>query len=54
MELFDLVDRNDRVIGVTHKEQAHENGELHRVAAVYVFDAQSRLYVQVHKKSGGL
>lgn len=54
MELFDLVDRQDIVIGVTDKKKAHATGELHRLAAVYVFDKQGRLYVQVHKKSGGL
>lgn len=54
MELFDLVDKQDIVIGVTDKKKAHATGELHRVAAVYVFDKQGRLYVQVHKKSGGL
>jgi isopentenyl-diphosphate Delta-isomerase len=54
MELFDLVDRNDSVVGVTNKVDAHSTGQLHRVGAVYVFDNKGRLYVQVHKKSGGL
>lgn len=54
MELFDLVDRQDQVIGTTDKITAHANGHIHRVAAVYVFDQDGRLYVQVHKKSGGL
>lgn len=54
MELFDLVDKQDNVIGVTDKPTAHATGQIHRVAAVYVFDKQGRLYVQVHKKSGGL
>lgn len=54
MELFDLVDKQDTVVGVTNKKKAHTAGELHRVAAVYVFDKQGRLYVQVHKKDGGL
>lgn len=53
-ELFDVVNRHDEVIGVTDKEKAHATGELHRVGAVYVFDTEGRLYVQVHKKSGGL
>lgn len=53
-ELFDIVNRQDEVIGVTNKVKAHKNGELHRVGAVYVFDDQGKLYVQVHKKSGGL
>lgn len=53
-ELFDVVNRQDEVIGTTNKVTAHKNGDLHRVGAVYVFDQQGRLYVQVHKKSGGL
>ena len=54
MELFDLVDKQDAIIGATDKPTAHATGQLHRVAGVYVFDKQGRLYVQVHKKSGGL
>lgn len=53
-ELFDVVNFQDEVVGVTDKLKAHTDGELHRVAAVYVFDEQGKLYVQVHKKSGGL
>jgi isopentenyl-diphosphate Delta-isomerase len=54
MELFDLVDIDDNIIGVTNKKEAHATGGLHRVGAVYVFDGSGKLYVQVHKKSGGL
>lgn len=54
MEQFDLVDENDNVIGTTDKPTAHENKQLHRVAAVYVFNESGELYVQVHKSSGGL
>lgn len=54
MELFDLIDRNDRVTGVTNKVEAHEKGLLHRVVAVFVFNSEGELFVQVHKKSGGL
>ena len=53
MELFDLVDNNDIVIGVTDKPTAHSIRQLHRVAAVYVFKASGELYVQIHKISGG-
>lgn len=53
-ELFDVVDSRDEIIGVTDRVKAHADGELHRVGAVYVFDEQGRLYIQVHKKSGGL
>lgn len=52
MELFDSVNKQDEVIGETDKITAHSNGDIHRVAAVYVFDAAGRLYVQNHKKSG--
>jgi len=53
MELFDLVNENDKVIGTTDKPTAHANRQLHRVAAVYVFNEKGELYVQVHKVSGG-
>lgn len=53
-ELFDKVDENDNIIGTTHKEEAHEKGYVHRVAAVYVFDAEDRLYVQEHIKANML
>ena len=54
MEQFDLVDKNDNIIGTTDKPTAHANKQLHRVAAVYVFNQAGELYVQVHKASGGL
>ena len=54
MELFDIVNINDEVIGTMDRETAHKNRQLHRVAAVYVFNASGQLYVQLYKKSGGL
>jgi len=54
VELFDLIDKNDSVIGTTDKATAHANRQLHRVAAVYVFNEKGELYVQVHKIGGGL
>jgi isopentenyldiphosphate isomerase len=54
MEQFDLVDVNDTVIGITDKPTAHAEKQLHRVAAVYVFNEGGELYVQVHKSSGSL
>lgn len=53
MEQFDLVDEKDNVIGTTDKPTAHANRQLHRVAAVYVFNEKGELYMQVHKVSGG-
>jgi hypothetical protein len=43
MELFDVVDRDDIVVGTTDKKTAHSTGQLHRVGAVYVFDDTARL-----------
>jgi len=51
-ELFDLVDQNDRVVGTTDKKMAHTLGQLHRVAAVFVFNQSGELYVQVHSSDG--
>ena len=53
--LLDEVDLRDCPTGrrVT-KQEAHNSRLIHRCVAIYVFDAQGRLYVQVHKKSGGL
>jgi isopentenyl-diphosphate Delta-isomerase len=54
MERFDLVDKQDRVIGITDKATAHAGKQLHRAVAVYVFDESGKLYIQVHKAGGGL
>jgi 16S rRNA (adenine1518-N6/adenine1519-N6)-dimethyltransferase len=53
--LHDEVDIYDNPTGrrIT-RDEAHGNYLPHRVSAIYVFDEQGRLYVQVHKKSGGL
>lgn len=53
MELLDLIDEHDHVVGTTVKEEAHAKRLPHRVAAVLVFNDAGELYVQVHKKSGG-
>jgi isopentenyldiphosphate isomerase len=53
MELLDLVDENDTVVGVTDRLTAHTSRLPHRVIAVFVFNKKGGLYVQAHKKSGG-
>lgn len=52
-EKVDIVNSDDCVIGVTTRELAHRERLLHRLAAVFVFDDQDRLVVQV-RKDGGL
>lgn len=54
MELFDLVNEKDEVIGVTTKLESHTNRELHRIVAINVFDNEGRVYLQEHVKSGGI
>lgn len=53
MEYFDLVDEHDKIIGTTTQQKSHQDGGIHRVAAIYVFDNKDRLYVQEHIKGGG-
>lgn len=52
MEIVDRVDINDKVIGETTKEEAHKNGYIHRVAAVFCFDSAGKILVQHRKKDG--
>jgi len=54
-KLADEVDAQDCPTGRTvDRRDAHDQRLPHRCVAVYVFDEQGRLYVQVHKKSQGL
>ncbi len=54
-ELYEVVDEHDVSTGrMASKEVIHTERLHHRAAAIYVFDVSGELYVQVHKKSGGL
>ncbi len=52
MEEFDLVDKQDQVIGTTNKIESHSDGGIHRVVAIYAFALDGKLYMQDHIKSG--
>lgn len=54
MEKFDLVDVGDNIIGETDKPTSHQNGDIHRVVAIFVINQNGELYLQEHIKSGGL
>lgn len=54
VEIFDEVNSKDEVIGKTHKAEAHTKGLIHRVAAIFVFDSNKNLIVQVHEDGGGI
>lgn len=46
LELIDLVDKQNNVIGVTDVETAHTQKQLHRVVGVFLFDTRGNLYLQ--------
>lgn len=53
-ELLDVVDAQDRVIGVASRAEIHTRGLRHRSAHVLIHDAHGRLYLQrraAHKDS---
>jgi isopentenyldiphosphate isomerase len=45
MELFDVVDEEDNVIGKASREECHENGFIHRSVMFFVFDSKGRVLV---------
>jgi isopentenyl-diphosphate delta-isomerase type 1 len=45
-ELFDVVDRDDRVTGQATRREVHARGWLHRAVHVLVHDAQGRIFLQ--------
>jgi isopentenyl-diphosphate delta-isomerase type 1 len=45
-ELFDVVDRDDRVIGQAPRREVHARHLIHRATHVLVHDAQGRLFLQ--------
>ncbi len=49
-ELIDLVDKNDKIIGVTDVEAAHRLKQFHRVVGIFVFDDSKCVYLQKENK----
>lgn len=45
-ELFDVVDREDRVIGVEFRSVVHRRQLMHRAIHVFVFNSVGQLYLQ--------
>jgi len=50
-EWFDVVDRNDTVIGRSSREQVHRQNLLHRSAHLLVFDSSGRVLLQKRSMS---
>lgn len=54
IELIDIVDGNNNVVGSTDVETAHDQKLMHRVVGVFVFAADGDLYLQKGNKYGKL
>lgn len=53
-ELLDIVDLNDKPTGrKTTKNVAHAERLIHRCIAIYLFESDDKVWIQIHKKSGG-
>ncbi len=45
-EILEVVDSQDRVIGLAPRSVIHRKGFMHRAVHVFVFDPEGRIYVQ--------
>ncbi len=52
MEILDLINEQDQVIGSIDKEQSHKDGTLHRLVVGFVFSADGKLLVQKRTDDG--
>lgn len=46
MEMMDIVNENDEVVGTASKDQIYAQKHMHRIAHVLVFDSMDRLLLQ--------
>ncbi len=45
-ETFDIVDREDRVVGQAFRKEVHRQGLLHRAIHVLIFDHKGHIFLQ--------
>jgi isopentenyl-diphosphate delta-isomerase type 1 len=45
IEVFDIVDEDDEIIGKASRKECHEKGLIHRSVMFFVFDEQGRVLV---------
>lgn len=46
MEILDIVDQSDRVIGQSSRDRIHAEGMIHRATHMLVYDSRDRLFIQ--------
>lgn len=51
MEIFDVVDEDDNVVGQASREDAYKKGLLHRIVHVLIFDKKGRMLLQLRSKN---
>lgn len=51
-DIIPFFDNNKKLHGITTKNYAHQNGLLHSISVVYVFDSKNRLIVQKRSNTG--
>src|SRR5581483_10148904 len=51
MEIVDIVDASDKVIGTEDKESARQKGLMTRVAFIILLNAKNELYLQQRKST---
>ena len=49
-ELVDVVNEEDEVIGQEWKNKCHEEGILHRISAVILFNSEGKMWLQIRAK----
>lgn len=45
-ELFEVLDRDGRYVGISPRAQVHQTGQWHRSAHVFLFDPEGLLWIQ--------
>jgi len=52
IELIDIINKENNVIGTTDVDTAHEKKTMHRVVGVFLFDINGNLYLQKNIQNG--
>ena len=50
LELIDVVDENNKVVGQSSRGEAHKKGHIHRAVNLFVFNSKGQLFLQQRSK----
>jgi len=51
MEIYDVVDENDKVIGKATRQEVHDKKLIHRSVMFFIFDKKGRIFVTQRTKN---